>query len=398
MTVERMLTGLMRPVGILLMSAATVLNVVSCGDSDDTVTPDPSQPKPIAFSGSLSGSESESNTRATSPAALQEYPDAEHGHTTFYVWSYKNPTASTYETVMKDYTVNWQDGSAGTTTTNSRGWEYVNQQPANGTEQSIKYWDFTATSYRFFGYTGSNVSASYLPAAAPTSVSLTISGIDATAYSAEATPSSTIPLYSKLWYKTGSAIAANIQPVTLEFIPPVARVRFMFNFVEGLSYGRDFLYNIKFHPTASGRNVAKAGSVTITYPLTGSDETQESWTSNNSGYYDNDDLAIDYYEASEILAQQRPDLDKPQHWYYVLPQEGAGTNGQGSYTLSVSVGGSGDPKTCEVPANYMTWVPGYDYTYIFKITEGGGVSLDNVQVGINSWNVKQAVEHPVYNW
>ena len=392
---ERMTSDLMRSVGILLLSAATVLTVVSCG-GDDAVSPDPSQPKPIAFSGSLSDSKSESETRATSPTALQEYPDAEHGHTTFYAWAYKNPSSGSTETVMKNFTVNWQDGSAGTTTTNSRGWEYVNQQPANGTEQSIKYWDFTASDYRFFGYTGSGVSASYSPSeAAPTSVSLTISGIDATAYSAEATPSSTIPLYSKLWYKTGSAIAASIQPVTLEFIPPVARVRFMFNFVEGLSFGREFLYNIKFHPTATDRNVAKKGSVTITYPLTGSD-IQESWTSSNTDYYGNADLAIDYYEASEILASQRPELDTPQHWYYVLPQKG--TDGQGSYTLSVSVGGSGDPKTCEVPAGYMTWAPGYDYTYIFKITEGGGVSLDNVQVGINSWNVKQAVEHPVYNW
>lgn len=395
---------LMRSAAFLLLAVLTVMAVGACGGSEDTpdtpeppVPPEPLEPKtefPIAFSGSLS--ESESETRATPPAALQEYPDAEHGHKTFYVWSYKNPTASTCETVMKNYTVNWTSGSAGTTTTNSSGWEYVNQQPTNGTEQSIKYWDFTADGYRFFGYTGSGVSASYSTSEAdPTSVSLTISGIDATAYSSEATPSSTIPLYSKLWYKTGSAIAASIQPVTLEFIPPVARVRFMFTFVEGLSFGREFLYNVKFHPTATSRNVAKEGSVTITYPLTGSD-IQESWTSSNTDYYDNADLAIDYYESS--VTSQRPELDTPQHWYYVLPQKGSGTGGQGSYTLSVSVGGSGDPKTCEVPAGYMTWAPGYDYTYIFKITEGGGVSLDNVQVGINSWVVKQAVERPVYNW
>ena len=83
----------------------------------------------------------------------------------------------------------------------------------------------------------------------------------------------------------------------------------------------------------------------------------------------------------------------------MLPRKGPGTGDQyqGSFTLSVVVVG-GDAKTCVVPAEFMTWAPGHDYTYIFKITSGGGVSLDYVQVGINSWNVKAAVEHPVYNW
>lgn len=390
------MAGLLRPASILLLSALTALAMVSCGGSDDDATPEPPLPQPkadtpIVFSGSLSEDKSESHARTR--ATIAPLSDT---HQTFYVWGYKNLNATTTENVMQSYTVNYVSGSAGTTTSNSSGWEYVNQQPSGGTEQSIKYWDFTADDYRFFGYTGSGVSASYSPSeAAPTSVSLTISGIDATAYSSEATPSSTIPLYSKLWYKPRSDIAASVQPVTLEFIPPVARVRFMFTFVEGLSFGREFLYNVKFHPTATSRNVARKGSVTITYPLTGSD-IQESWTSSNTGYYDNADLAIDYYESS--VTSQRPELDTPQHWYHVLPQKGSGPDGQGSYTLSVSVGGSGDPKTCEVPAGYMTWAPGYDYTYIFKITEGGGVSLDNVQVGINSWVVKQAVERPVYNW
>ena len=70
---------------------------------------------------------------------------------------------------------------------------------------------------------------------------------------------------------------------------------------------------------------------------------------------------------------------------------------QGTYTLSVVVVG-GDPKTAVVPAEYMTWTPGYQYTYIFKITETGGVTLDDIQVAINDWHLKESVEHPVYNW
>ena len=399
--------GLMRSAAFLLLAVLTVMAVGACGGSEDTpdmpeppVPPEPLEPKtefPIAFSGSLSEGKSETATRAESPVPLQEYPDAEHGHTTFHTWSYKNTSTGTTEVVMKDYIVKWKAGSAGSTTTNSRNWEYVNQQ-TSGTEQSIKYWDFTADDYRFFGYTGTGVTATYLPnASAPTTVTLNCTYADA-----GAEVSASTPLYSKLWRKTGAIIASNVQPVTLQFLQPIARVRFMFTFVEGLSYGRDKLYNIKFKPTDDD-NVAKGGTVAITYPLTGV-VTEESWTSSCSAFYDNNDFAIDYYETpvpsvSPLNALPTTYPNTPQKWYYVLPRKGPGTGDQyqGSFTLSVVVVG-GDPKTCVVPAEFMTWAPGHDYTYIFKITTGGGVSLDNVQVGINSWNVKQAVEHPVYNW
>jgi hypothetical protein len=400
------MTDLMQSAGILLLSALMAVAVVSCGGSDDVTTPDTLEPfppqsntdRPIVFTGRLSESENENfaRTRAGETSVpLGEFPDAEHGHKTFHAWAYKNTPVYTHDVVMKDYSVNWTSGSAGTTTTNSNGWEYVDQGSGSAV-QDIKYWDFSATDYRFFAYTGSlgtSGGVSYSPASAPTSVTLSCSYPDA-----GAAVTSETPLYSKLWYKTGSDIATSVKPVTLEFLRPIARVRFMFTFAEGLSYGRESLLDIKFSRT-DGNNVAKGGTVTITYPLTDS-VTEESWTSTYGDPYDNNELAIDYYErpvpsVTPVNTLPTTYPNTPQKWYYVLPRKGPGD--QGSFTLSVVVVG-GDPKTCVVPAEFMTWAPGHDYTYIFKITVGGGVSLDLVQVGINSWDVKAAVEHPVYNW
>ena len=386
---------LMGSAGLMLSLVFTATAITACGGSDDASSPSappdsPSQPKadtPIILSGSLSAEEDV--TRAGSQTALQEYPDAAHGHTTFYVWSYKEKASAT-TTVMQNYVVNYLAGTSGSSVTNSRGWEYVNQQ-GSGVEQSVKYWDFQASDYRFFGYTGSGVTASYSPSqSAPGNVSLTITYTDASASEDAATP-----LYSKMWHKTGSQIAANVQPVILEFIRPIARVRFMFTFVDGIAFTREQLSNIKFCRT-DGNHPAKGGIVTITYPLSG---TAETWSSEATDFYESNDFAIDYYETpsppvspANSLPETYP--NSPEHWYYVMPRKG---DVQGSYTLSVSVN-SGETRSIIVPAEYMTWNPGYDYTYIFKITEGGGVSLDNVQVAVNTWNVRASVDHPVYNW
>ena len=51
-----------------------------------------------------------------------------------------------------------------------------------------------------------------------------------------------------------------------------------------------------------------------------------------------------------------------------------------------------------IPEQYMQWKPGYEHTYIFKVTEAGGLYLDVIQVGINQWTSKGQVNKYVYNW
>lgn len=386
---------------IVLMLAATLW--IGCGGSGDEPGGNPgSKDRPIVFSGSLSENQSETHARTRdggSTVPLQEFPTPEHGHTSFHVWSYKTKSDNSRDVVMKNYIVNWT-GSAGSTTSNSTGWEYVDP---GSTIQDIKYWDFSVKDYRFFGYSGSGFGdATYTYPSGeseltsePESVTLTCY-VNAEDEATVTSSSSSWPLFSKVWHKSGSAIAASVQPVTLEFLRPIARVRFMFTFIEGLGFTRNDLDDIEFCPTDPNKKVAKAGYFTITYPLTGTD-TKVSWTSSGDAFYNTDnDLAIDYYEDIGETNGSNPKTypNTPEHWYYVLPRKG---DDQGSFTLSLYVGG-GEQKTAVVPAQYMTWEPSHDYTYVFKITSSGGVSLDAVQVAINVWNTKAAVTHPVYNW
>lgn len=352
---------------------------------------------PIVFTANQQ--EDETVTRAE---ALENYA------TTFTVYGYKNMSyvSDAYgdlQTVFPGYTVNWTANSAYTTTTNTDGWEYVNQQPS-GEEQTIKYWDWSAKAYRFFGYTLGTATAD--PATDPATVTATVTDGSAVALfssvvdaSSEATIDAA-PYFSRLWFSDGNlATYPDRQfgkPVQLQFLKPFARVRFMFTFIDGLSFGREALTHISFHPTRQGSSaptIATAGTVTVTYPLSGT-ETVEAWASSlTTGI---DAFTIDYYEpatvpdGSAVGPEDWPNV--PHHWYYVLPAPS-----QGSYTVEVAAV-TDEIKTAVVPAEYMSWKPGYDYTYIFKITEGGGIVVDIVQVAINNWSNQKSSDHAVYNW
>ena len=90
----------------------------------------------------------------------------------FIVWGEKNEASGAAATsgnlVFKNYLVDWVDNSAYTTTSNTKGWEYVglklddgtaspatttysnNISPNSGTDaQTIKYWDYGASTYTF---------------------------------------------------------------------------------------------------------------------------------------------------------------------------------------------------------------------------------------------------------
>ena len=77
-------------------------------------------------------------------------------------------------------------------------------------------------------------------------------------------------------------------------------------------------------------------------------------------------------------------------WYIVLPN-----NIQGSYTLTVTV--NGENKTAVMPEQYMQWLPGYSYTYVFKITDEGGVEIGWVEYAMTPWTDIE-VSKSVYNW
>ena len=344
------------------------------------------QPMPILFSGNMR--EEAAVTRSTS------LHDA--GPEAFNVWGYKNMSSSPTQTVFPGYLVEWHDGSAATTTTNSSGWEYILLEKP---DQTIKYWDWNATVYRFFAVTG------WTDAAAPA----TVAEFDATkAYGADgsyetyraykvsmlADASSTTvmdktPFFSHLWFSTGDPVTyADKQfgkPVTLEFLKPFTRVRFIFKYVfprEGIE-----LKDKSFKPT-DGSSIVRKGIVTVSYPLEG--PKTEEWF----------EMTKDTRPAAPHLTEFTEDYDPEDDtkvytgtangWYTVLPNLS-----QGSYTLTVTINGA--EKTAVVPANYMQWLPGYSYTYVFKITDEGGVEIGWVESAVTPWTEMEA-DRTVYNW
>ena len=382
-------------IGILcLVSMITLLTLVSCGGggSDDLGAPQTAAVNnelvPITFNGSQG---IESTVTRASGTPLSEKAQQ------FHVWGYKN--MPTPQKVFPCYQVNWVANTAYTTTSNTNNWEYVGIS-----DQTIKYWDWGAQAYRFFAATkwkeasipadiasyeenrsyGDNGTVSMKVDASPVLD-------DGGKYKKDATDAklALAPYFSRLWYSTGNPTNYPDKqfgkPVTLEFLKPYARVRFIYNYVyprEGIT-----LSDQSFKPT-DGSKIARKGIVTVHYPTDNTKDkewyTVGAQTGEGSG------------ELTAFTEDFDPDNDTKIYstcdkgWYTVIPNLT-----QDSYTLSVTV--SGQNKTAVVPAEYMKWLPGYSYTYIFKITDKGGIEIGWVDYKVTPWTDME-VSKSVYNW
>ncbi len=385
--------------GVLVL-VILMTGLVACSGAAGSAGSDDSEPvapveqrEAISFSSGLQ-EEQEITSGGSGSKKMTRAAGLESTATSFKVWGYKNDAVTgdnytSYQTVFPGFTVNWTDNTAYSTTSNTHDWEYVGVTA----DQTIKYWDFSAKAYRFFGVAGSSYTTN-----APTG-NYETNGLTAATITANVDGSTTdginaAPYFSELWFSTGNAVTYPSrqfgQAVQLVFLKPFARVRFMFTFAEGLAFGRELLTEPIFKPVSG--TIATSGQVTVSYPLTGT-ATEASWSiENTSGITQFD---IDYYDTPTPTVTPADDQattwpNTPQKWYTVLPQS------LGAFTVSVNVGTL--QSTTTVPAEYMNWKAGYEYTYKFKILEGGGVVLEIVQVGINTWENKKNVDHTVYNW
>ena len=90
---------------------------------------------------------------------------------------------TTQEIVYNNYNVNFVDGTANTTTSNTAGWEYVAQTvhphatTAGIGAQTIKYWDYADSQYDFIAYSAGTAEA--IATGTPTTGKVLISAIDA---------------------------------------------------------------------------------------------------------------------------------------------------------------------------------------------------------------------------
>ena len=355
-------------------------SIISASQSTDSPN-EPQLQTPISFGASL--------PEATNVEAGTRAEGLETKNTEFTVWAYKNKTVSgegtttspynydDLQNVMQEYKVQWAANTANTTTTNTNDWEYI-----GGTNnQTIKYWDFDAKAYRFFGYALGKETADPATSIVPVTANVGTNAVTLSA-TVDATSEAAIdaaPYISRLWFSNNNINSSNkyADVVQLEFIKPFARVRVMFTYAEGTQIQHSSLTDINFKPTDTSKQIPQKGTVTATYPLTGT-ETAETITATPTDYLAA--ITEDYWEGDAAHLT----------WYTVLPAM------QDTYIMSVNV--DGEEKTAYVPGEFMDWKAGYEYTYIFKVFGGGGIVFDEVQVGIKKWNEIDIPAHPVYNW
>lgn len=345
------------------------LCLLSCSSSeqDNPVIPEP-QYGSISFGGN-SGSWQDAPISRAGETGLETIA------TSFRVWGYKNTGGNKTDgftnpqNVMNGYIVNWTQPAAGGT----GSWDYTGiRNEELQTTQTIKFWDYSSTSYRYFAFSPANAkvtttllsedgsTANNLNTATQTSFSIPFE------YKEDAT-SSPAPYVTDLWLSDNQNFGEEKKYgacVKLTFAPIVAKVRIKFNYPENIT--NISIKKISFKKTDG--EVSTAGNICITYPITGTGtQPVYSWEPTQTGIIN---LSVPYEEEADKIHQ----TTERGKWYFVPP-----IGEQGTYTMNATI--DGKKSTATIPAEYMQWKAGYQYTYIFKITEAGTViSFSNLQV------------------
>ena len=345
------------------------LCLLSCSSSgqDDPFIPE-SQQVGISFGGN-SGSWQDASSRAG-----EGETGLESLFTSFKVWGYKTKnengsTNSSIQKVMYGYLVDWN--------TSSNDWEYIGIYNATlNLYQTIKYWDYSALQYHFWAYA---------PADAP--------GVTASENTNANSHSITIPYeFNSNATLTSTPYISNLctpkigDQVKLTFVPLIAKVRFKFKYndkqiasITDISFRDE-----RWKPTGkgtflwSGTSEEKnpvAGKIIATYPLSGtSTDISKTWKTTKQGIIE---LTIPYEEENDENHQ----TEFRRKWYFMPPMDIAYK--QGNYILSANI--EGNQVTATVGSEYMQWKAGFQYTYIFKVSETTS-SITFAEVEVEQWN------------
>lgn len=377
---------------IFIISALAIC-LLSCStpEQDDLLIPEPQQGS-ISFGGN-SGSWQDAPTSRAGETGLETIEKS------FRVWGYKNTGGNHTDgftepqKVMDGYIVNWNQPAAGGT----GNWEYsgIKNEKLNSATQTVKYWDYSATCYRYFAFSPENakVTTTLLQEggnstnqAGTTSEEGSTNKTDKASkvsfqipfqYNESATSSST-PYISDLWLSDNQNFGDDKKYgacVKLTFAPIVTKVRIIFKYPENIT--NISIKDISFKKTDG--EVPTAGNICITYPITGTGtQPVYSWETTQTGSIN---LSVPYEEEADKIHQTK----ERGKWYYVPP-----IGEQGTYTMTATI--DGKTSTAIIPAEYMQWKAGYQYTYIFKITEAGTViSFTNLLV--EKWTVSTPIQN-----
>lgn len=337
----------------------------------------------------------------------------------------KTDAANNENYAFDHYNVNFKDGSAFSTESNRAGWEYVNQDmKVNGadkslaqggaSQQTIKYWDHSCTSYDFIAFSmGKKDAASKY--ATPTSVDK--DKLATAAY----TLSGDVNTLSECYISDMKTVNRDDygKTVSMSFRHLASKVRMaLFETVPGY-----VISDVKFYTDAAstttdnteGTLIGKfnnSGTLTVFFHTTGTVNKDKkdynkahvsfsaSTTAGETGVLDSKGFgAVNYNNQAEgtinagstYLSQNAATPSYCGAGYQnVLPSEGKAS----AITLRIdykltSVDGTNETinvkgATATVPAEYTEWKSGYAYTYIFKISQNTNGSTGGTSTGLTA--------------
>lgn len=377
--------------------AASALALASCS-SDDFLGDNPGNEQnassAINFGGETGKTTRANNTEKDAATALGNK---------FVVFGYKT-TGSTTSTVYDHYNIAWK-GTDNKTESNTAGWDYVGVEKnslATSTEQTIKYWDYSADQYDFIAFSfGSNTQGTgeneIEASKVTTTPSYTLTG--KTANLAKCFIADRITAKNKVTekankqYSYGSAINFAFRSLATKVTMGI------YETIPGYS-----VKDVKFYTKADDNNPAETptlyaasatipaddakGTMTVTFgsnteTAVDFNEAKVTWEvaegSNNSSTIAFSGLSTVGKEKSEktgtdFIGRDITKASKPTDFKVVLPGTTVGDlTLKVDYTLE-SIDGSGEEikvkgATAVVPEIYTKWQPNFAYTYIFKITD-----------------------------
>ena len=332
----------------------------------------------------------------------------------FVVYGEKSGDGGTHIVVFDHYNVTFVDGTANSTVSNYKGWEYVGVTPVNNTgttniddfvpvtNQTIKYWDKTQVEYDFFAFskgtgnaTFSKVNTTYL--AKSDHPVYTISGtIDdlAKAYVADVVVVKDKDKFSRE------------HPVTPKFRSVAAKLRIgIYETIPGYSV-KDVKFYADDATTTTGTDACLFASSEV-FPTTGEGVVNVYFP--DAGYHAKTEFVSSNPDAnsrtlwfsSMVLGAEKEkhevaegpfigrtsatatytNADKSAAFKNVCAiGSGHALSIKVDYTLVPTDGQEGGAITIKgtmatVPAIYTDWQPNYAYTYIFKISDDSGDGL-----------------------
>lgn len=384
------------------LAIATLISLACAACTSDVYLGNPediSQEVAISFDGGT----------GKSTRAMQGGKDADEKlGNNFVVYGWKTmPSAPGTQTVFDHYNVNYVDGSALSTLSNTAGWEYVNQSAnvlntkLDGETQDIKYWDFSATQYDFVAFSmgkdNTGVTFTTVDKEHLTDAAYTITGAPADLtkvyiadrVTAQQTPVTSIP----------NRLVTYRDPIQFAFKPLAAKVRLgLYETIPGYS-----VKDVKFYladgastttPTIfAGSEDMPSGIGTVTLKFNSTDDTSNkdynrvevaSYANNLGqdvalqalgGLVNRENIeAVNGTDPGQVFLGRNSHEATTSDYQWVVPT-GAGhtLTLKMDYTLlstdksqeTITVRGA----TAVIPSEFCNWQPNHAYTYLFKISD-----------------------------